>query len=69
MVSVSLIRNHFQYPNGIVLEWACIDILNSLGSMDFRIIGTSGEKGQYLWTMERRPEGWAGFFGRRSDGW
>jgi len=39
--------------HGIRLECACIVILNALGYIGFKVIGTSGDNKEYLWTMER----------------
>jgi len=39
--------------HGIRLECACIVILNALGYIGFKVIGTSGDRNEYLWTMER----------------
>jgi len=40
-------------PHGIRLECACIVILNALGYIGFKVIGSSGDSKEYLWTMER----------------
>ena len=40
-------------PHGIRLACACIVILNALGYIGFKVIGTSGDSHEYVWTMER----------------
>ena len=40
-------------PHGIRLECACIVILNALGYIGFKVISTSGDHHEYVWTMER----------------
>ena len=39
--------------HGIRLSCACIVVLNALGYIGFKIISTSGDHHEYLWTMER----------------
>ena len=40
-------------PHGVRLECACIVILNALGYIGFKVISTSGDHHEYVWTMER----------------
>ena len=40
-------------PHGIRLECTCIVILNALGFIGFKVISTSGDHHEYVWTMER----------------
>ena len=39
--------------HGIRLSCACTVILNALGFIGFKVISTSGDRHEYLWTMER----------------
>ena len=40
-------------PHGVRLECTCIVILNALGFIGFKVISTSGDHREYVWTMER----------------
>jgi len=40
-------------PHGIRLECTCTVVLNALGYIGFKVISTSGDKAEYLWTLER----------------
>ena len=39
--------------HGIRLTCACTVVLNALGFIGFKVISTSGDASEYLWTMER----------------
>ena len=39
--------------HGIRLGCACTVVLNALGFIGFKVISTSGDRHEYLWTMER----------------
>lgn len=39
--------------HGVRLECTCIVVLNALGYIGFKVVTTSGDAGEYLWTMER----------------
>jgi hypothetical protein len=39
--------------HGIRLECTCVVVLNALGYIGFKVIATSGDRNEYLWTLER----------------
>lgn len=40
-------------PHGIRLECGCVVVLNALGYIGFKVIATSGDRNEFLWTLER----------------
>ena len=39
--------------HGIRLECTCIVVLNALGYIGFKVVTTSGDHHEYMWTLER----------------
>lgn len=39
--------------HGIRLECTCIVVLNALGYIGFKVVTTSGDPSEYMWTLER----------------
>ena len=42
-----------QHGPGVNVRAGCVVVLNALGYIGFKVITTSGDSQEYLWTLER----------------
>lgn len=47
------VGSNWNPAHGVRLECTCTVVLNALGYIGFKVISTSGDKTEYLWTLER----------------